>query len=164
MNKVHFYEIDSKYITYLNNVDRNVSLEHPNANSRKFLGVVCIVNNNKYYAPLSSPKPKHAQMKEGSDFYKIKGGELGIINLNNMIPVDDSLLKIVEITQMQDLKYQKLMMEQLRIIRNEIDKIKKKANKLNNIRYKPYTGNTLKNRCSDFLLLEKKLSEYIGAN
>ena len=80
MNKVHFYEIDSKYITYLNNEDRNVSLEHPNANSRKFLGVVCIVGNNKYYAPLSSPKRKHAQMKDGSDFCKIKGRELGICN------------------------------------------------------------------------------------
>lgn len=38
-----------------------------------------------YFAPLSSPKPKHLKLKSKLDFLKIDNGKLGAIN--NMLPV-----------------------------------------------------------------------------
>ncbi len=53
------------------------------------------VNNCKYFAPLSSPKPKHKSMKNTLDFLKISDGDLGAINFNNMLPVtDDNIIRI----------------------------------------------------------------------
>ena len=46
--------------------------------------------------PLTSPKPKHLHMKNQIDFLKIKGGEWGAVNFNNMIPVHPGSLKKVE--------------------------------------------------------------------
>ena len=55
---------------------------------RPFVGVLFEIDGFEYFAPLSSPKPKHKNMKNTIDFFKIKGGELGAINFNNMIPVN----------------------------------------------------------------------------
>lgn len=41
---------------------------------------------------LTFPKKKHKVMKNDIDFRKIDGGNLGAINLNNMIPVKNSCL------------------------------------------------------------------------
>ena len=56
----------------------------------------------KYYAPFTSPKPKHLKMKNGKDFRKIKQGEYGAINFNNMIPVPDSTLILIDIANIAD--------------------------------------------------------------
>ncbi len=58
----------------------------------------------KYYAPLTSPKPKHLKMKNGKDFRKINGGQYGAINFNNMIPVPDSALLLIDIANEPDAK------------------------------------------------------------
>ena len=42
------------------------------------------IEDCEYFAPLSSPKPKHKKMKNTIDFLKIKNGELGAVNFNNM--------------------------------------------------------------------------------
>ncbi|WP_083924110.1 type III toxin-antitoxin system ToxN/AbiQ family toxin [Propionispira raffinosivorans] len=106
------YEIDKDYLLFLHNIDDNVSLEHPNANSRKFLGVVCEINNIKYYAPLGSPKEKHKTMHEGLDLYKIKNGELGMINFNNIIPVSDDVVSMFDLSILinDDPKYRNMML------------------------------------------------------
>lgn len=45
------------------------------------------MKNLKIYAPLASPKPKHININpKAIDIYKIKDGELGVVNINNMIP------------------------------------------------------------------------------
>ena len=43
----------------------------------------------KYFAPLSSFKPKHKRLSETIDFIKI--GDMAVINLNNMIPVPEGI-------------------------------------------------------------------------
>ena len=42
----------------------------------------------KYFAPLSSFKPKHKRLSETIDFIKI--GDMAVINLNNMLPVSSN--------------------------------------------------------------------------
>lgn len=41
----------------------------------------------EYYAPLSSPKAKHINLKNTLDIIKIADGKYGVVNFNNMIPV-----------------------------------------------------------------------------
>ena len=46
--------------------------------TRPFIGILLTVNENAYYAPLSSPKPKHLKMKNQIDFYQkliVENGE-----------------------------------------------------------------------------------------
>ena len=43
--------------------------------------------NYEYFAPLSSPKPKHQLIKRQIDIVKINDGKYGVVNLNNMISV-----------------------------------------------------------------------------
>lgn len=56
-------------------------------NERKYTGVILEVNGMKYFAPMSSFKPKHCKMPEMIDFIKL--GNLSVVNLNNMFPVPD---------------------------------------------------------------------------
>ena len=82
--------------------------------TRPFVGIVLFVNNVQYYAPLTSPKPKHLHMKNQIDFLKIKGGEWGAVNFNNMIPVHPGSLKkvemkILETDSKQDISYKILL-------------------------------------------------------
>lgn len=46
----------------------------------------------KYFAPLSSFKPKHKRLSETIDFIKI--GDMAVINLNNMFPVSDGIYSL----------------------------------------------------------------------
>lgn len=90
-----FYHIKDDFISFLRQYDSKVS-ENKNQ-TRPYVGVVLEINSIKYYAPFSSPKPKHKKMKNGKDFRKINNGIYGAINFNNMIPVlDEVLIKMVE--------------------------------------------------------------------
>lgn len=45
--------------------------------TRPYIGVLLEINNKiKYFAPLSSPKIKHRNMKTQIDFIKIDGGKI----------------------------------------------------------------------------------------
>lgn len=160
MNKLKLYEINPQYLNYLHSIDNKVSLEHEHANKRKFIGIVLEINNIKYFAPLSSPKEKHKLLKDNIDIYKIKNGELGIINFNNMIPVDEALAAMVDLSKIKQIKYKYLMLEQLRIFNRDYAKILKKAKKIYSLRYKKYFNQNIKNRCCDWLKLEQALSKY----
>ena len=59
---------------------------------RPFIGVLFEINECKYFAPLSSPKPKYKTMKTTLDFLKISNADLGAINFNNMLPVRIKIL------------------------------------------------------------------------
>lgn len=101
MKKLVLVRLDSNYCDYLRQFD--------NKKLRPFIGVLFEVNNCKYFAPLSSPKPKHETMKTTLDFLKIAGGDLGAINFNNIIKIDldkECLTKTEE-------RYIKLLKEQI---------------------------------------------------
>lgn len=97
-------------------------------------------------------------MKEVLDFIKIESGKLGVINLNNMIPIPINEIKNIKFSDF-DKHYSKLLLEQERWIKRNEDLIRKKSNKL-------YTIITTKEntifhkRSHDFLLLEEKALAY----
>ena len=82
---MRIYIVKEDYINYLKKFDDNI---RDNKNeSRPYIGILLEVNGMNYIAPLASPKEKHKSMKNNIDFFKLENGDLGVINLNNMIPV-----------------------------------------------------------------------------
>ena len=80
-------KVDYKYCDYLRQFDNKVSYNAGVKELRPFIGILFVVENCEYFAPLSSPKVKHMKMKNNLDIVKIAGGRYGVVNFNNMIPV-----------------------------------------------------------------------------
>lgn len=162
MSKLLIYEVLTEYTEFLSKYDEKVPYEHDNTGKRKYVGVVLTVYDNKYFAPMSSPKPKHETLPSKMlDLYKINDGKYGVINLNNMIPVPDSCVTKVDINNITDEKYKKLLENQSREIKENATTICKKANKLYNL----ITSNVetkIRERCCDFKKLERKMKKYIA--
>lgn len=112
----------------------------------------------KYFAPLSSFKPKHEHMKNGLDFIKV--GNYAVININNMFPVLEGAYTYIDIPRVKNPQYKKLLMSEYRIIRKLQDKIKNNALEL--YKHKLNKGNitALARRCNDFVLLEEKCKQF----
>jgi len=159
--KIYLCVINDDYIDYLHNIDNKV-LENK-INRRKYVGILFEIDDKKYYAPLASPKPKHKNIKNTApDIVKIDGGKLGVINLNNMIPVPDSEVNIIDIEGIADEKYKNLLRDQAKFISLHKKEIIKKAERLYKI---VISGKQpeLNQRCCNYKLLELKCIEYIKA-
>ena len=132
---------------------------------RPFIGILFKIENCEYFAPLSSPKPKHKTMKATIDFLKIKDGELGAVNFNNMIPVRENNYAIVNLNKPafneSEQKYQKMLIEQLDWLNAHYRQIKSKSFKLYNLYINDKLPKNIKKRCCNFKLLEEKFKEYI---
>jgi len=105
--------VNSDYCDYLRKYDNKVAYNKNEKVLRPFIGILFQIDTCEYFAPLSSPKPKHKNMKNTVDFFKIKDGELGAVNFNNMIPVNESNYSLVDLNKetltIAELKYQKLL-------------------------------------------------------
>ena len=109
MDILNFYYIDLKYIRNLSRADDNVMSVSPQVGkeNRPFLGIIILIGGQKYCIPLTSPKNKFENMKSQIDFIKIfdhnsrhpeySSKIIGILNLNNMIPVNNSVISKVNL-------------------------------------------------------------------
>lgn len=160
---MQFYYVKDDYIEFLRKYDNKVP--ENKGEHRPYVGIVFQINETKYYAPFTSPKPKHLTMKDNLDFIKIKGGEYGAINLNNMIPILDEALIEFDISKEPDIKYRNLLNNQLKFIRHSSIKIQLKASKLHNLLFSnpcelKSHQISIKNRCCDICLLETIYKNY----
>ena len=163
-NILSIVRLDTKYCDYLRKFDDKVPYNYGEKELRPFIGVLFRVNNCMYFAPLSSPKPKHLKIKSKLDFLKLDSGKLGAINFNNMLPVTKkNIIKIdldKECITKEEEKYMKLLKSQLFWLNRNSEKLYGRSKKL----YDKYIDGTLdKNilkRCCDFKLLEEKCIEY----
>ena len=136
-DKLYFITLTSNYLKYSGIYENKVSLK----SNRPFIGIVFKVNNKEYFAPLSSPKEKHKRMKTNIDFFKIDKGNLGIINFNNMIPVINNdlcrnkldLEMLSKSLNTDDIKYFRLLKNQLEYCEKNKNIILAKAEKIYNI-------------------------------
>ena len=157
-------KIDTEYCDYLRSFDNKVPYNYSKKQNRPFVGVLFEVNNLEYFAPLSSPKPKHLKIRNNLDFMRIANGELGAINFNNMIPVNDINIEYINFNAVTKLKwekqYLKLLKEQFYWLNRNREKIYNTSEEL----YNRYMNNKLprniKDRCCNFPLLEEKSREY----
>lgn len=166
MKRFKIVRVKPEYCDYLRQFDKKVPFNKDTKELRPFIGVLFEVNGCEFFAPLSSPKKKHIEMKNSIDFYKIERGELGAINFNNMIPVNKDNYILINLNinfstdSINEIKYKKMILKQLIYMNNNYDIIKNKAQKL----YEAYKTNrinqTIKSRCCDFLLLEQKCKNY----
>jgi protein AbiQ len=168
--RFHLYHIDMKYVRDLARADDKVMSVSPQIGKerRPFVGVVVICNQKKYCIPLTSPKPKHQTMKNDKDFTRMfdkKNKLIGCLNFNNMLPVDDYVLLLVDIKAQKgdsakEQAYKSLLNDQLDWCNDNFDAVTTKAKKL----YKIVTENpdkmkNLTRRCCDFKKLEQVLEK-----
>lgn len=168
--RLNLYTIDLKYIRNLANTDDNVMSISPQIgkSTRPFIGIIVLCNNKQYCIPLSSPKPKHANMKNDVDFSKIydpHGTLIGVLNFNNMIPVTQDVItpldiKIHKNDSPSTVHYKKLTLNQLTFCRHNQDAIIAKANKLYKMINEGKVSHMLRKRCCDFSMLELILDKY----
>lgn len=158
MNKLKIYYIDNDYIDYLRKFDKKVPFNK--SKTRPYVGVVYTFNNQTYFAPLSSPKPKHLTMnKDAIDIFKIDDGELGIVNINNMIPTPISCLTEV-LPLINEKKYKYLIINQTEYLNKYKSELMSKVKKFILQYNKNLLPKRIKDRCCDFNLLEEKCKEY----
>jgi protein AbiQ len=159
MKNLKIYYIDEGYINYLRQFDKNVA--YNKNTTRPYIGIVYTYNNHNYFAPLSSPKPKHKDINSKAiDIYKIKNGELGVVNINNMIPTPIEELTEV-LPTITDIKYKKMLEEQLTFLNNHKADLFKKISHFQNMFRKGHLSEKILERCCDFILLEEKMEQYI---
>ena len=156
--------VDSKYCDYLRKFDNRVTYNFNEKQLRPFVGILFKVNNYQYFVPLSSPKKKHKNMKNTLDFFKIKNGELGAVNFNNMIPLNNENYELIDlnkkINDLDEIKYQKMLKEQLKWLNKNYDQVKNKSYKLYNLYINNRLPKKIMDRCCNFILLEQKSKEY----
>ncbi len=158
MKNLKLYYIDEEYINYLREFDNNVA--YNKNKTRPYIGVVYTYNNYNYFAPLASPKPKHLKISSKAiDIFKIKNGELGVVNINNMIPTPIEELTEV-LPTVTDKKYKKMLEEQLTYLNNHKAELYRKINLFQNLYKGQHLNGKVLERCCKFPLLEEKCSEY----
>lgn len=156
------YYLDENYINYLRKFDSRVA--YNKKMTRPYIGVVYTLNGLNYFAPLSSPKPKHLKMSDKAiDIFKIRNGELGIININNMIPTPIECITEVLPTITNE-EYKTLIKDQTTFINNHKKDLFVKIRQFTLQYDKSNLPEKVKERCCDFRLLEKKCHDYIVDN
>ena len=172
-NKLKWYIADKEYVNYLREFDNKVENIDYNAKLKPYIGILLTINEFNYYVPISSAKEKHYRIKEGMDFIKIKQDDriIGVLNLNNMIPISDKNVKCLKYKEIEKYRefsndkekklYISFLSFELDLINNKLEKIKKSAIKLYNEKINNPESNISK-RCCNFKLLEEKSKLYDG--
>lgn len=121
--RLSLYTIDTEYCDFLRKTDRCIVYNGGDKAGRPFIGIVLTITRSdsqkfNYFAPLSSPKPKHLTMHDNIDLIKINEGKEGVINLNNMFPVPKECLSLIDPRRKDEdsdevLKYKLLLTNQL---------------------------------------------------
>ena len=143
--------------------------------NRPFVGIVTVLNGRKYCIPLTSPKDKFAHKKSQVDFIKIfdEGRKdnsgmpkiIGVLNINNMVPVSENVIQKVDLkiyqSDLPEIKRAKaLMQKQLEWCRNHADVIKNRAQKVYDlVNDHPDKNRNLVKRSSRFKELEAVLDK-----
>lgn len=163
LGKLNFYIIDDNYIKYLSQFDKHIA--YNKNEKRPYIGVVIIVEEHYYFAPLFSPKQKHKTYKDNLTFFKIINNktknDLGIIRFSDMIPVPQESVYLLDIKS-KSYGYRRLLSEQYSYINKpeNKEKIMEKAQKIYSIvtkNNKSRMAKFYKDLSCDFKLLEEKV-------
>ena len=156
--KLKLYCIEEDYIEFLRKYDKRVA--YNKGSKRPYVGIVYTYEKNNYFAPLSSPKEKHKKLsRKNIDIFKIENGNLGIININNMIPCNMFVLTEI-LPSLEKSKYKTLLENQIEYINAHKEYLVHKI-KLFMKRYKEKTlQKNIVDRCCNFELLENIYNNY----
>ena len=164
--KIRIVKVEEKYCDYLRVFDNRVPYNVGIKELRSFIGVLFIIKNCEYFAPLSSPKEKHKLLKNTIDLLKINDGVYGVVNFNNMIPVKSN--NYVEFDLSLDNKDKDEVMR-INLLRNQLrwltvnrKEIMNKSRLLYNLYMNDKLPDNVRDRCCNYRLLEEKCNEYNG--
>lgn len=161
------YKVKEDYVEYLRTKEPNV-LQNKQE-KRPYVGTVLEITGFLYFVPLSSPKPKHKNMKNMKDFHKINGGEYGVINFNKIIPVPQDCIIDFNFEDEEDVEYRILLQNQYKCIKKMKEVIISKSNGIYGIFHSKDDELTpadlrIKQRCCNFDLLEQMCINYKDTN
>ena len=163
-NAFKIVKVNSEYCDFLRKFDKKISYNAGSKELRPFIGVLFKVDNMEYFAPLSSPKLKHKTLKNTIDLIKIRDGDLGVVNLNNMLPVTNKNYTIFNLNKKSSKVNEQnrigLLKKQLRWITSNRKEIITKSTLLYNLYIDDKLPINVKDRCCNFPLLEIKCNEF----
>jgi protein AbiQ len=157
-----FYIVTNEFINFLKAFDSKVPNNY--YGKRPYIGVILTINSHNFFAPLTSYKEKQDRIKSSlPTIFKLhertdSTNKLGMIQLNNMIPVLDSEINLLDIEN-QHRSYKNMLYKQYEFIKINRDKIKDRANQL----YRLVVENKHKYYCKiscNFKLLEDNYQNY----
>ncbi|PNH98422.1 type III toxin-antitoxin system ToxN/AbiQ family toxin [Vibrio diazotrophicus] len=157
-----FYTVTDDYIKHLKQTDRNVPDNYQG--KRAYIGIVLEINNVKYLAPLTSYKAKQDKISSSTpSIYKIHEvdvpeNKLGMIQLNNMIPVSDDVISELDVDREAD-PYKRMLQRQIVFIRKNSAAIVTRAQKLRILVVDKKHPHFSKISC-DFVALEEAMGAY----
>lgn len=166
LGKLNFYIVDDEYIEYLSGFDKHIA--YNKNEKRPYIGVVILVKEHYYFAPMFSPKQKQKTYKDNLTFFKMKSikdkNDLGIIRFSDMIPVPQECVELLDVKD-KTYAYRRLLSEQYKYINlpNNRQKIMDKADKLYTIVTGNSKGKTAKfyrELSCDFKLLQEQSLKY----
>lgn len=161
---IKIVKVDYKYCDYLRTFDSRVSYNAGKKELRPFVGILFVINKCEYFAPLASPKAKHVILKNTLDLLKIDNGKLGVVNLNNMIPVMPNNYIVFDLnkktTDVNEMFRINLLSKQLRWLTSNKKEVLLKSRLLYNLYINNKLQSNVKKRCCDFVLLEAKCKNY----
>lgn len=111
METLRIYHVSDHYIKFLHGSDNKVP--YNKGARRPYIGIVFSFAGYKYFVPMESPKPNHANIKNGKHLLKLDGGRYGLLGFNNMIPVHKDALIEINIDAEPDWKYRELLKHQV---------------------------------------------------
>lgn len=111
METLRIYHVSDHYISYLHGCDHKVP--YNKGARRPYVGIVFSFAGYKYFVPMESPKPNHANIKPGKHILKLDAGRYGLLGFNNMIPVPKEALIEFDINAEPDRKYRELLKRQV---------------------------------------------------
>jgi len=166
---LRIYRVNTDYCRYLRNFDARVPFNDEDKEKRPFVGIVLSISGFDYFAPLSSPKAKFVGMKNSIDLLKINGGEYGVINFNNMLPViacelNQVDMKISDLDSADERSYKMLLRAQIDWCNANNDKIYKRALRVYSVITSGKADKFLAKRCCCFSVLETAVLSYSQSN
>jgi len=167
--------IDEKFLDWLrSNYDNRVPKTNYGADRFKpFFGNLFAVGDLVYVTQISSPKERHAKVKQSLDFYKIYHPDddelIAVVNLNYMFPVHKMLmrnLKYSEIDKHRNFDSDDEKSKYIDFLRIELKEINKLGliNASQKIYELKYAKPTVSQRSFDFKILENACLEYVRVN
>ncbi len=168
---IDFYDVDKKYIEFLQNSETEVRgfTRVPNmeygVRMQKFLcGIVLKINEINYYVPVTSKKerlPDSVLVLIPTDkIDQIKGS----LKFNYMIPVPDFAITVRKINSEPDLSRRRFLNGQLLYCQSIETIILNQARRTYNKWFEGKGSERFYYNCCDFKLLEEKYKEFIETN
>lgn len=153
--KLRIYEVDEKYLKYLGRYDKNVRTK----SNRKYYGILITNNNIDYCIPFTS-KVKKRNLKLTVNI-KEKDNVIAQLTINNMIPVNSSVVKEINIRNEKDKYYLYRELYFLRKVKVQEEVLKKAENALRILKNKNNKDFTFfKSICCDYFILEIKCKKW----